>query len=121
MINHDEIILKSIYNGKLPKTKYLKNYKRYPNITEYLFNRFEHIDSLKESLDRIKYKLEKRPVCKECGSNVKYLGLNKGNLIYREFCCSKCSNRNKLKQEKCKNTCINKFLCLTIIIYTIFF
>ena len=98
-----------IYKGKLPKAKYLKNYKRYPNITEYLFSRFEYVDSLKESLDRIKYNKEIRPICKECGNKVKYLGLNKGNLVYRNFCCSKCSNSNNQKQQKSKDTCMSKY------------
>lgn len=106
---HDDIIIKVIYNGKLPKYKYLKNFQRYPNITEYLWNRFDYVDTLKESLDRIKFKLEERPKCKECNGQVKYIGLNKHNLIYRDFCSVKCSNSNKLKQQKCKNTCIKKY------------
>lgn len=109
MENHDKIIIDAIYKGKLPKAKYLKNNERYINITEYLFTRFEYVDSLKESLDRIKFNKEIRPTCKECGNKVKYLGLNKGNLIYRDFCCSKCSNSNKSKQQKSKDTCIFKY------------
>lgn len=106
---HDNIIIKTIYPGKLPKTKYLKRFQRYPNITEYLWKRFDYVDTLKEALDRIKYNIEARPICKECGNKVKYIGLNKFNLIYRDFCCVKCSNTNKLKQQKCKETCYNKY------------
>ena len=109
MQNHDKIIINTIYQDKLPKAKYLKNSERYPNITEYLFTRFEYIDSLKESLDRIKYNKEIRPICKECGNKVKYLGLNKGHLLYQSFCCSKCSNSNKLKQQKTKETCLKRY------------
>ena len=106
---HDNIIVKVIYPGKLPKAKYLKRFQRYPNITEYLRKRFDYVDTLKEALDRIKYNIEVRPICKECGNKVKYIGLNKFNLIYRDFCCVKCSNTNKLKQQKCKETCYDKY------------
>ena len=106
---HDNIIVKVIYPGKLPKAKYLKRFQRYPNITEYLWKRFDYVDTLKEALDRIKYNIEVRPICKECGNKVKYIGLNKFNLIYRDFCCMKCSNTNKLKQQKCKETCYDKY------------
>ena len=109
MQNHDNAIISAIYKGKLPRAKYLKNDKRYPNITEYLLSRFEYVDSLKESLDRIKHNFEVRPICKECGNKVRYLGLNKGKLVYQNFCCSKCSNSNKSKQQKTKETCLRKY------------
>lgn len=83
------------------RIKQIKNNK-FPNVLNYLNNRFKDSISLNETLFRIKDKIFNRPICKECGNPVKY----RGNGIYSEFCCPKCANSNNEKQEKTKETLI---------------
>lgn len=86
------------------RIKQIKNNK-FPNVLNYLKNKFNDSLSLNETLFRIKNKITIRPVCKECGNKIEY----RGNGIYAEYCCSKCANSNKYKQEKTKYTLISKY------------
>ena len=86
------------------RIKQIKNNK-FPNVLNYLNNRFKDSISLNETLFRIKDKIFNRPICKECGNPVKY----RGNGIYAVFCCPKCANSNNEKQEKTKETLIRMY------------
>lgn len=58
---------------------------------EYLNNRFNNSSSYKESINRIKYKIETRPTCVICGGYVNYIKKN----IFSETCnCKDCKNKN---------------------------
>lgn len=47
------------------------------------------------------------PLCKQCGlAKTKW---NKTPKTYRDFCSSRCSNKNNAKQQKCKETCLEKY------------
>lgn len=87
---HDSIIKKVLISskGKIC-SRYNLHKDKYPNITNYLLNRFEYVDSIKESIFRIKYNILERPICKECGNKTKYVKWNK----YTEFCSKSCSNK----------------------------
>jgi hypothetical protein len=45
-------------------------------------------------------------VCKTCGKTLKYKNFREG---YGEYCNTACSNSNKKKQEKTKNTNIKRY------------
>lgn len=77
------------------------------NIKEYLMNRFEYVESIQESLYRIKNGIEIRPVCPVCGKQVKYIG--RGWSLYRWHCSTRCSSLDKKVHEKLVNTCLNKY------------
>lgn len=77
------------------------------NIKKYLLNRFEYVESIQESLHRIKNNIEIRPVCPVCGKRVKYIG--RGWSLYREHCSTRCSSLDKKVHEKLVNTCLNKY------------
>lgn len=77
----------------------------YINVYEYLKNRFNDSQSLKETLYRIYYKEYVRPVCKECGKSVEFVG--KPSVIWREFCSIECKmkyiNDNRINFNNCKS------------------
>ncbi len=58
-------------------------------MVEYLHYRFNDSESINESIYRIKYNIEKRPVCLYCKNKVQYLGVGK----YRKFCSTKCNGK----------------------------
>ena len=100
-------------DNKLISTYYSKsgnlNYKLVKNITEedinYINNRFEYIESIKEGLFRLKYNINIRPICKICGNNVKFCGTIKRP--YSDCCCQECAN--KYRQIKIKETAILRY------------
>jgi len=77
-------------------------------IYQYVMNRFDDSESFKESIYRIRYRIEKRPVCEECGSKLKFRP-GEGKDIFTRFCCKKCANNNELSKAKLKETCKEKY------------
>ena len=65
---------------------------------EYLMNRFsDGIDSYKEALIRIKFDIEKRPVCPICGGRVVFVGANKNRLF--EKACNEHRYANSIAKQ----------------------
>ena len=105
------------YNKYLiPTSKYYSQ-----SIYEYLLNRYNDSYSLKETIYRIKYNIDKRPVCKKCGKEIRFIG---GKEIFTLFCCKSCANSynhiaaDNTKQikygsinniNKMKSTCIERY------------
>lgn len=98
MNNHDKIVIESIWpsSNLRPKRHFLLNLFKYPNIVNYIENRFEYIENLREGIDRLKTNIEIRPVCKYCKNKVTY----RGNSIYSKYCSSKCSFIDTDKERK---------------------
>ena len=107
-MDYDKIIVNIFISntGRSKKSK-LNRLDNYPNIKNYLINRFtDYSSSFKEILDRIKFGIEKRPVCKECGSIVKYKGLINGYPTYKDFCSFKFAQNSSFTINKYVNNCI---------------
>ena len=110
MINHDNIILKAILSKNYVIRKhYYNNINKYKNITNYLNNRYNDSISLRETIGRMIYKIEIRPICKECGKPVMFIRFNKNEIIYRQFCSLKCAGKNEENKNNIKKTWINKY------------
>lgn len=77
------------------------------NIKKYLLNRFEYVESIQESLYRIKNNIEIRPVCPVCGKYVKFLGLKKKGFTYH--CSQYCSNNDLNTINKSKQSSLRKY------------
>ena len=93
MNNHDKLIKQIFFNssGRLNgrrTDKILAN--KYPNIAEYLDNRYSDSTCLRETLLRIYFDIEVRPVCFNCGKQVDFIGKKKK--MYASFCCCKCNS-----------------------------
>lgn len=71
------------------------NVQRLTNISqeykEYLDNRYTDSQSLRETIKRIQYNIEIRPVCVICGKPVKFLN-GKKNQLFNKTCCKEHAN-----------------------------
>ena len=77
---------------------------------DYLLQRWEDCNNIKESYLRIKYNILSIPKCPICGNNCKFRG---NNWIYDSTCGNKeCSN--KLRQINVEKTIIQKYGCKTV-------
>lgn len=109
MKTHDSLIIRIlIKNDKILTNSIRKiNKGKYPNILEYLNSRYDDSDCMTETIRRIKYKLEERPVCKWCGGHVSFNGYHKGSMHYSACCCSSC--HAKYTKDKRFETNIKKY------------
>lgn len=106
---HDNLIVKIlIKNDKILTNSIRKiNKGKYPNILEYLNSRYNDSDCMTETIRRIQYKLEERPVCKFCGGHVSFNGYHKESMHYSVCCCSSC--HAKYTKDKRFETNIKKY------------
>ena len=90
---HDKLISSILKkdNNRTPK-KYIRKLKsgKFPNVLEYLNNRYNDSDNMAETLSRMKYQANIRPVCPICGGHVKYLRTTGKKLIYMQCCSVDC-------------------------------
>lgn len=89
MITDQEILsyfLKS--NGHVNVQRLTNIYEEYK---EYLDNRYTDSQSLRETIKRIQYNIEVRPVCVICGNSVKFLN-GKKNQLFNKTCCKEHAN-----------------------------
>ena len=109
MKTHDSLIIKSLIKDDKILTNSIRkiNNGKYPNILEYLNSRYDDSDCMTETIRRIKYKLEERPVCKWCGGHVSFNGYHKGSMHYSACCCSSC--HAKYTKDKRFETNIKKY------------
>ena len=109
MKTHDSLIIGIlIKNDKILTNSIRKiNKGKYPNILEYLNSRYDDSDCMTETIRRIEYKLEERPVCKWCGGHVSFNGYHKGSMHYSACCCSSC--HAKYTKDKRFETNIKKY------------
>ena len=109
MKTHDSLIIRIlIKNDKILTNSIRKiNKGKYPNILEYLNSRYNDSDCITETIRRIEYKLEERPVCKWCGGHVSFNGYHKGSMHYSACCCSSC--HAKYTKDKRFETNIKKY------------
>ena len=109
MKTHDSLIIRILIKDDKILTNSVRkiNNGKYPNILEYLNSRYNDSDCMTETIRRIKYKLEERPVCKWCGGHVSFNGYHKGSMHYSACCCSSC--HAKYTKDKRFETNIKKY------------
>lgn len=113
-MNYDKIIsdlffIDDWHISKSIRRKFLKKlkYNKCKNLNNYILNRFEDYDDYKEILYRIRHKLEERPVCKECGKRLHFVG--KRGRFFQTYCSDKCRANSKENLEKIKQTNIKNW------------
>ena len=103
--------IKEYFFTKLNKlyTKKFLNFEKthFPTeIYEYLINRYNDSQSLKETVYRINFGYDTRPVCENCGKPIEFLG--KPSRMWKTYCSNKCRySLNRL--NKYKQTCLEKY------------
>lgn len=107
MNNHDYLLSKIFFkDGRIDNSnniRYKKNKCHYVNICNYLAYRYDDSRSERETLYRILYGIEVRPVCKVCGNEVKFNGRN--GVIFLSHCSNKCKKLDNEVNEKWKESC----------------
>ena len=90
-MNYDKFIWKLFLSpkGRLSLKK-INKLNIYPNIKQYIENRFIDSDSIQESIRRMQLGIEERPKCPICNNPVKFLAFYvKSNKFIFSRCCSK--------------------------------
>lgn len=84
--------------------------KTHPCIFSYLNNRFDDTcKKMSEVMYRIRYGLDKHPICPVCGKLVKFVDKTRG---YKVFCSYECKNSDEGKlifNQKLQSTCLEKY------------
>ena len=94
--------------NKLYTKKFLDFEKtHFPNeIYEYLINRYNDSQSLKETVYRINFGYNVRPVCENCGKPLNFKG--KMPKLWDKYCSKEC-RYSETRQNKIKQTCLEKY------------
>lgn len=109
-MNYDEIIVNLFINKETGRSKYiLKKIDSYPNIKNYILNRYKEEGSIKEILDRMRFHIDTLPVCKVCKRNTKYKGIKEGYPYWLPYCSCKCAQLSQSTRDKYVNTCLSKY------------
>ena len=112
-MHFDNIIKKLFWNTNTNASnhnyrKFVQKKTKYNNILNYLLNRFNDSESTSESLQRIVFNIENRPVCPVCGSKLDFVGKpNTVKGIFKKFCSQHCAN--SFNSTKANLTKINKY------------
>lgn len=106
---HDNLILKIFLNKKQRvDSNKIRKLSKYPNIKEYLENKYKDSFSITETINRIHYNIKVHPKCPVCGKYVAYAGISNGVIRFKETCSQECANKYK-KHERTVQTCLNKY------------
>ena len=92
------------WSTKMQGEAYLK--KHFPEFFQFLNDSYPTVSSIKEKIYLYKNGLLEPGKCIICGQPTKYDGPSKG---YRLYCSSKCSNNDKNKKDKIKQTCLERY------------
>ena len=110
-MNYDKILQKLlIHNNRL----YLHNYnrlirnKKYVNIRNYLMNRYNDSNNIKESIYRIYFNIDTRPICPICGRLTNF-DLKIENSCYTKYCSISCANKDPNVYNKQNETKLKKY------------
>ena len=110
-MNYDSILQKIlIYNHRLNLHNYnrLIRNKKYVNIRNYLMNRYNDSNNIKESIYRIYFNIDIRPICPICGCLTNF-DLKIENSCYTKYCSISCANKDPNVYNKQNETKLKKY------------
>jgi len=106
-MNYDKYICNIfITNKNKINSNKIRKLKQYPNIYNYLLNRYKDENCIKIIIWRIYKKIENRNICKICGNYTKFDNSTK---TYKTYCCSSCAAKSIERNEKYKKTSLKKY------------
>ena len=110
---HDNLLIYLFWDFKKHRAsglyrKFNQKVIKYPNINNYLLNRYKDSESRIESLLRLVYNIENRPRCPICGNLVKFIGKPNSKGIFSIHCSEEC-RRKDINSQKVKQTKLLKY------------
>jgi hypothetical protein len=84
--------------------KYFMRY--YNEFYNWLLPQYSFANTFTEKIYCYLNDIHNRPVCKTCGTPIKFKSITKG---YSQYCSAKCRANNEQIKEKTKNTCLEKY------------
>jgi len=117
MNNHDQLISKVFFRDNKLYNKYFKRFfknpkkykNKYFNIKEYLLNRYDDSEDIRETLYRIYRHIEKRPICKTCGNKLNLMIVNNKNQVFPTYCSISCEMKDPNVMKKHNECCQKKY------------
>ena len=105
----DKEIIEKYNNCDHPHNKrtWVKNHLFSDDEINYINNRFNDSSCFNESIDRLLYNIEIRPVCKYCSGKIEYVG--KPSLLFRSYCSNDCKNKDSNLVERNRIGCLKKY------------
>lgn len=84
--------------------KYFMRY--YNEFYNWLLPQYSFANTFTEKIYCYLNDIHNRPVCKTCGTPIKFKSITKG---YSQYCSAKCRANNEQIKKKTKNTCLEKY------------
>ena len=108
IINHDKLIDKLFFKEEKYYIKNVSKYninknKKYNNIKQYIQNRYLDSSSDRETIYRIHYNIENKPLCPVCGKELQFYG--RKNVLFLSHCSNKCKKLDSSVNNKWKISC----------------
>ena len=111
-MNYDNCVINLFINdNRLNLSNYNKliRNKKFENLRKYLLLRFNDSNNIKESIYRILFDIQVRPVCPICGKLTNFNLGYKENTCYNTYCSISCEQKDKEVYNKQCNTKIIKY------------
>lgn len=107
IIINDQYILNNFLdkNGNANRRKLQKSYLNNEEYN-YLINRFNSYTTLSEIIYRIKFKIEKLPICPVCGKEMHFI---KPSRPFNKYCSHICKNKSEIHNNLIKQTCLKRY------------
>ena len=90
--NHDSLIINTLCSNRGINHNKIERLHNYPNIIEYLDNRYTDSSSIEETIKRIKLNIEEKPKCPYCGAPVIFIG--KKTKMFTKYCSNSCRSKD---------------------------
>ena len=90
--NHDSLIINTLCSNRGINHNKIEILHNYPNIIEYLDNRYTDSSSIEETIKRIKLNIEEKPKCPYCGAPVIFIG--KKTKMFTKYCSNSCRSKD---------------------------
>lgn len=108
IFNHDKLIDKLFFREEKYYIKNVSKYninknKKYNNIKQYIQNRYLDSSSDRETIYRIHYNIENKPLCPVCGKKLQFYG--RKNILFLSHCSNKCKKLDSSVNNKWKISC----------------
>ena len=83
--------------------------RSWPNIKNYIDNRYKDSESTKETIFRMYFNIEERPVCPICGKSLNFNISYRDNTCFTRYCSVSCQQKDSCIYKKQHETKLKKY------------